>query len=99
MCTYWRRKWKLTPVFLPGESHGQRSLAGNGPQGRRESDMTEVTKHADMCVCVYIYMLPKDLKFLVLHIKSFKRLYIENNVSSIIPKLFKLIQYQFPVNI
>ena len=26
MC--WRRKWKLTPAFLPGESHGQRSLAG-----------------------------------------------------------------------
>ena len=24
----WRRKWQLTPVFLPGESHGQRSLAG-----------------------------------------------------------------------
>ena len=24
----WRRKWQPTPVFLPGESHGQRSLAG-----------------------------------------------------------------------
>ena len=30
-----RRKWQLTPVFLPGESHGQRSLAGYGPWGRR----------------------------------------------------------------
>ena len=30
-----------TPVFLCGESHGQRSLAGYSPQGRRESDMTE----------------------------------------------------------
>ena len=29
--TPWRRKWQLTPVFLPGESHGQRSLAGNSP--------------------------------------------------------------------
>ena len=27
----WRRKWQLTPVFLPGESHGQRSLAGYRP--------------------------------------------------------------------
>ena len=27
----WRRKWQPTPVFLPGESHGQRSLAGYGP--------------------------------------------------------------------
>ena len=29
----WRRKWQLTPVFLPGESHGQRSLAGCSPWG------------------------------------------------------------------
>ena len=27
----WRRAWQPTPVFLPGESHGQRSLAGYGP--------------------------------------------------------------------
>ena len=37
-----RRKWQPTPVFLPGESHGQRSLAGFSPQRRKESDMTEV---------------------------------------------------------
>ena len=37
----WRRKWQLTPVFLPGESHGQRSLVGHSPRGRKESDMTE----------------------------------------------------------
>ena len=37
----WRRAWQPTPVFLPGESHGQRSLAGYSPQGRRESDTTE----------------------------------------------------------
>ena len=37
----WRRKWISTPLFLPGESHGQRSLAGYSPQGHRESDMTE----------------------------------------------------------
>ena len=36
----WRRKWEPTPVFLPGESHGQRSLVGCGPWGHRESDMT-----------------------------------------------------------
>ena len=27
----WKRAWQLTPVFLPGESHGQRSLAGCSP--------------------------------------------------------------------
>ena len=37
----WRRKWQPTPVFLPGESHGQRSLAGYSPWGRKESDTTE----------------------------------------------------------
>jgi len=27
----WSRKWQLTPIFLPGESHGQRSLVGYSP--------------------------------------------------------------------
>ena len=37
----WRRKWQPTPGFLPGESHGQRSLAGYSPWGRTELDTTE----------------------------------------------------------
>ena len=37
----WRRKWQPTPVFLPGESHGGRSLVGYSPWGRKESDVTE----------------------------------------------------------
>ena len=37
----WRRKWQPTPVFLPGESHGWRSLIGYSPWGRKASDMTE----------------------------------------------------------
>src|SRR5574337_667998 len=41
--TQWRRKWQPTPVFLPGESQGQRSLVGCCLWGRTESDMTEVT--------------------------------------------------------
>ena len=39
----WRRAWQPTPVFLPGESHGQRSLAGSTPWCCQESDSTEVT--------------------------------------------------------
>ena len=42
----WRRELQPTPLFLPGESHGQRSLAACSPWGRTESDMTEVTEHA-----------------------------------------------------
>ena len=37
----WRRKWQPTPVFLPGKSHGQRSLVGYSPWGRKESDTAE----------------------------------------------------------
>ena len=37
----WRRKWQPTPVFLPGKSHGQRSLVGYSPWGYKESGTTE----------------------------------------------------------
>ena len=37
----WRRKWQPTPVFLPGKSHGWRSLVGYSPWGCKELDMTE----------------------------------------------------------
>ena len=37
----WRREWQPTPVFLPGEPHGQRGLAGYSPWGCKESDMAE----------------------------------------------------------
>ena len=40
----WRRKWKPTPVFLPGKFRGQRSLAGCSPQGYKELDMTSRLK-------------------------------------------------------
>ena len=40
---HWRRKWQPTPVFLPGESHGRRSLVGCSPWGRTELDTTEAT--------------------------------------------------------
>ena len=35
------QKWQLTPVFLPGKPHGEKSLEGYSPRGRIESDMTE----------------------------------------------------------
>ena len=42
----WRRVWQPTPVFLPREFHGQRSLAGYSPQGHKDLDMTEANQHA-----------------------------------------------------
>ena len=41
----WRRKWQSTPVFLPAELHGQRSLVGYSPQGRKQLHRTEWLTH------------------------------------------------------
>ena len=41
----WRREWQPTPVFLPGEFHGQRSLVGYSPQGHKELDTTVQLTH------------------------------------------------------
>ena len=49
----WRRAGQPTPVFLPGESHGQRKLAGYSPWDRKESDMTEATQQARVHTRVY----------------------------------------------
>ena len=38
----WRREWLPTPVFLPGEFHGQRSLVGYSPWGHKETDMIKL---------------------------------------------------------
>ena len=50
----WRRKWQPNPVFLPGEFHGQRSLAGYSPWGRKELDMTE---HPTATTTLYCFLL------------------------------------------
>ena len=42
----WRRKWQPTPIFLPGESHGQRSLVGLSPWRHKELDMTKWLSHS-----------------------------------------------------
>ena len=50
----WRRKWPSTLGLLPGKSHGQRSLVGYSPWGRKESDTTERLHFHSSC---------KDLNF------------------------------------
>ena len=42
----WRREWLPSPVFLPGEFHGQMNLVGCSLQGCKELDMTEQLTHA-----------------------------------------------------
>ena len=41
----WRKAWQPTLVFLPGEAHGQRSLAGYSPWDHQELDTTDVMQH------------------------------------------------------
>ena len=59
----WRRAWKPTPIFLPGESHGQRSLVGCSPWGPKQPDTTQqLSTHAGkMCafvgLCCYLSFL------------------------------------------
>ena len=53
----WRWAWPPTPVFLPGESHEKRSLAGYSPWGHKELDMIEVTLHAQCPVVQIVIVL------------------------------------------
>ena len=52
-----RRKWQPTPVFLSGESHAQRSLAGYSPWGCKESGMTERTHNNQTLVFIEHFLI------------------------------------------
>ena len=51
----WRRKWQHTPVFLPGKSHGWRSLAVYTPWGRKELDTTEQLHYFHYLFTIFIF--------------------------------------------
>ena len=59
----WRRKWQVTPVLLPGKSHGQRSLVGYSLWGRKESDTTEQSSppyvYGDEHLIIQIFIFSK----------------------------------------
>ena len=73
----WRRAWQHTLVFLPGESHGQRSLVGCSPWGPTEADTTEcLSAHAHVssflscvrgrCSTFFLFLIQFTLVFLLL---------------------------------
>ena len=79
----WRRTWPPTPVFLPGKSHGQRSLAGYSPGGCKESDTTEQAHIHNLFghffskfFWVYIYLTVKFLGYKVIPHLHFWRIEI-----------------------
>ena len=51
----WRGKWQPTPIFLPGESHGQRSLVDDSPWGRKESDTIEQLTQQHQFFCFELF--------------------------------------------
>ena len=59
--SFWRRKWQPTPVFLPGESHGQRGLVGYSLWGCKESDTTKQLTHTHTHIQWFPYLNPSDL--------------------------------------
>ena len=70
----WRRPWQLTAGFLPGKSHGQRSLVGYSPWSRKESGVTGASQHASffhLCSvwtpgpCICCSLLPGTLRILL----------------------------------
>ena len=94
----WRRTWRPNPVFLPGESHGQRSLVGYNPYGCTESDMTEATQHA----CKHVLFLEKgrlhtlcDQFRMCLCLESGRCFSCSASVPAI-PFLFNVLEFLFP---
>ena len=73
--------WQPTPVFLPGECHGQWSLVGYSPQSFKESDTTEVAEHAHMdiiimCIIMCINVMCINKKYYV-----YKLTYLYNYIN------------------
>ena len=67
----WRRNWQPTPVFLPGESHGQRSLVGYSPRCCKELDKAEQLSRSTRYCTMYRKlktkpeMVPALMEFMV----------------------------------
>ena len=63
-CVYvphlWSRKWQSTPVFFPGEFHGQRNLEGYSPWGCKQSDTTEWLTYTQSTSSVFFHCSASD---------------------------------------
>ena len=58
----WRKEWLTSPVFLPGEFHGQRGLVGYSPRGRKESGRTEQLTTPPPCTDTQTLVFPGRLQ-------------------------------------
>ena len=84
--------WQPTPVFLPGESHGQRSLASYSPWGCKESDMTErQPSTAQVLLASLVYR--EDIAYTALLFAFFSQQWTMNNGLSC--QEIKIMHYHF----
>ena len=79
-------KWQPTPVLLPRKSHGQRSLAGYSPWGRKESDMTE-RLHLSIFDLTFYFILEY-----IVYNNVFQK---KNNVFQVYSKVIQLYIYSY----
>ena len=72
----WRRKWQPTLVFLPGKSHGQKSLVDCSSWGCKESDTTECSHKTSqdgyiyIYICIYVYTYICIYVYIYIHISD-----------------------------
>ena len=69
----WRRKWQPTTVFLPGESHGQRSLMGYNPSQKSQTQQNQLSTHGINRNCLYYCLNFSVILKLFSNIKSTKK--------------------------
>ena len=72
----WRREWQPTPVFLPGEFHGQRRLVGYSPWCHQESDRTKALKcthTSTMSLLIQLYNM-KFISHVLVHFVCYKEI-------------------------
>ena len=73
----WRREWLHTPVFLPGKFHGQGSLAGYSPLGRKELDRTEwLTQQVEEQTLLNAFVNLVEMRLLISFFKKIIYLFI-----------------------
>ena len=77
----WRRKWQPTPVFLPGKSHGQRSLEGYSPWGRRVRHNLATKQQTTTTTCHITHL---ELQSGLLNIRCGEGLNFFSHVSGVI---------------
>ena len=96
----WRREWQPTPVFVSGESHGQRGLVGCSPRGHKESDTTErliITVKYDICRKLFYTHTHTRIHYIYIYIYMCIYIYVAYRINikqtCVVPPLWQGIEH------